>query len=1392
MLQSMMLQAAANHAKMRGDEWKAGEIADEDDPEEPEEQDDEKQMSDAGDFSDGDDELDELRGTQVNVDVQEITRRFFTLREGTFEGIDGEYVTDDKNSSPKWRKRVATQAMDADVISHCSDVPHVSPADDAPACDDVAVSTNLSAASTPEVATERGRVLASGAPTESVAQNRAGHDALAAQMAARTGFSNFSLEPRPLTDSAVVAAAHWPVYGDITAPHRQSGGGRSGDEYGFYCDRGVTLVQDKSPAVDAGEFDLEAALALQPDAVFTARQQRWMNIAADSAAAQVDPSRSRSPHGSPPWHAPGRRREDERGRTPIWVPFSVIVAALPACDSPQVPGAKANLDEFKRAQMLAKVSDCERQAAKAVAQGRFVHAIEAVENNIRLRARGGLDSPAQLICMLQATAFLCGAYATESIQRRSWDEAAALLDKAQELTRKGVLRKCRETDLVRCGLRAATFHVHALLHRQMGCHGQAVRMLQRALKVTRQKQGLEVTEAATLINLGSVSPRPALPVCACIYARNVCMRGGVHVAFLHAYVCGRVYLCVLAQVLLAQGQLTDAMTIAGAALSLLSNHEVEAAKAWACEATLQGKSAARVGGAGAGAGAGGRAGRSARMNALWAMVAVSRHNLGTMHETACRMEAARSNYQHALEVAVQYLGADSRIAAIVSAAVQALSGPVTAQVTGSAPSLASNGRKCPRQRPAAVLLSGEEGAGVEEQIVSPDSLHRSLVESCGVGYMHWGHAPTELRVKKDDRVKNAGAARQGAAGVILPTLLSFDDARGAPRVDGLGLPAPLAGMARAPLPSAAPEPGGGWGGGGVEARSAALASEAGTKVAGGTRTGGGMTSPPGLPAALAPPPVASAEADEAELAGTRKALGGASASLRSVGLSRAASCPIHGVRMGAGVARSSIISARLSERPKDRAEQAGGGGAAVRGDTTSSKGRVLLSAAMGSKGVVGLLSERNTDAYPLTRVGVGGGKQLPLVQKTLDAEARGVLVGTLRQEHRTVMSAAVTKSLGKAEAGLLFESLEMGAGAAKGARCGGLSGGFRKESAGSERGPQSTKSCASWVAAGVGGRPVRETVDQNVGRVAQAGEGNCGGEQSERRAEAGKRTGGSKAGRGKVNVFDKHGAQDIVTYLLAGGDEGRGIEGGGKDVARASGEDLPQTVKQIRDAFDSYVHRSGRRAPVTAISADLSTGTRAGGAVLTVAGQLRPLSSRREGGSAGSWSGGPPPPVVAVRDSTQGEGLPGSDGIGVSHSGAKLVPRPPGCPKGGTGASKSELGGKPATKAIQSQLLLGRQKRALKVTRSDDGDNDAEENGRGTARGGAGLREGAAATAGDADGKFDVKCRLGSMAVNGRYQSGSKREPAEETMRHPLVVMRKSPSPATGGGPTIVRASLPR
>jgi hypothetical protein len=67
-----------------------------------------------------------------------------------------------------------------------------------------------------------------------------------------------------------------------------------------------------------------------------------------------------------------------------------------------------------------------------------------------------------------------------------------LLEHAEGLTRKAVLKKCHETDLVRwyksscfalvqeyllttnntqvrCGLRAALFSVHALLHRQQVC-----------------------------------------------------------------------------------------------------------------------------------------------------------------------------------------------------------------------------------------------------------------------------------------------------------------------------------------------------------------------------------------------------------------------------------------------------------------------------------------------------------------------------------------------------------------------------------------------------------------------------------------------------------------------------------------------------------------------------------------------------------------------------------------------------------------------------------------------------------------------------------------------------------------------------------------------------------
>jgi hypothetical protein len=79
-----------------------------------------------------------------------------------------------------------------------------------------------------------------------------------------------------------------------------------------------------------------------------------------------------------------------------------------------------------------------------------------------------------------------------------------------------------------------------------------------------------------------------------------------------------------------------------------------------------------------------------------------------------------------------------------------------------------------RPRPNTVQVNDEEVP------VSPEALHRALVE--GVGYVHWGYAPTGLRRKSKQ------GASKGVPGTILPTLLYFDE-KG--RVDGLGLPAPL-------------------------------------------------------------------------------------------------------------------------------------------------------------------------------------------------------------------------------------------------------------------------------------------------------------------------------------------------------------------------------------------------------------------------------------------------------------------------------------------------------------------------------------------------------------------------------------------------------------------------
>jgi len=265
------------------------------------------------------------------------------------------------------------------------------------------------------------------------------------------------------------------------------------------------------------------------------------------------------------------------------------------------------------------------------------------------------------------------------------------------------------------------------LFRQMGSHSQAFRALQRALKIARQKQGLEVMEAATLINMGAV--------------------------------------------LMSQGQLLDAITIIGAALSMLSKHEVEAALAWQCEVSIHNSATTGEGG---GVEIGGRAGRSARINAIGAMVAMAHHNLGAMHEAARRLEVAKVNYDKAHELAHQYLGPSSHIASIIAAALSAqgcskskgrgkVQGETSrehAQEQNGGGEATSPDTKCAQQdldpeHDAGATRAGAVGSGrrrpaalqtSKEALRSPDAVHRSLVEEA-YGYVHWGHAPTGLRLK---------------------------------------------------------------------------------------------------------------------------------------------------------------------------------------------------------------------------------------------------------------------------------------------------------------------------------------------------------------------------------------------------------------------------------------------------------------------------------------------------------------------------------------------------------------------------------------------------------------------------------------------------------------------
>lgn len=299
--------------------------------------------------------------------------------------------------------------------------------------------------------------------------------------------------------------------------------------------------------------------------VVTARQLRWLGIAEDS---EVDVAGL----GGQGWQ--GERRHMRRGAVgtegraggygwgcQMWVPLSVMVAALPACESPSIGGAGGGgHDGGKRELMARRVKECERRAYALSSRGMFVAAVEAVEENLVLRTRMGTDSPQELVCMLQSVAYLCNAYAVECVSRLDHKQARVLVDKAVGLTRKKLLKKCKVTELVRVGLRAATFNTAAFVHSSLergsapsfrylqralltattdvtSDHSCVFRYLQRALlAVRRHRSGLEVVEAATLVNMSAL--------------------------------------------LIAQGNVDDAVTVTGAAADLVATLAPETKAAW--------------------------------------------------------------------------------------------------------------------------------------------------------------------------------------------------------------------------------------------------------------------------------------------------------------------------------------------------------------------------------------------------------------------------------------------------------------------------------------------------------------------------------------------------------------------------------------------------------------------------------------------------------------------------------------------------------------------------------------------------------------------------------------------------------------------------------------------
>eukprot|EP00960_Hanusia_phi_P013728 402964-Hanusia_phi.AAC.1 len=356
------------------------------------------------------------------------------------------------------------------------------------------------------------------------------------------------------------------------------------------------------------ESDPELLDVMESEGTLTDRQRRWLNSKHFGLAASVAASLKQPTKGTAlfPTYSPFSSSSLPRFK-PIWVPLSTMVASMASCESPQAPprGRGRELSQLKHC--VAKIEQCERRAVRAMQEGRYEEAIDAVEDNVKTRTRYQVDESSDLLFLLHAIVFLCNAFALEAMSRGKTEAAESLLGRAEELTKKKVLQQCAVTETVRRGLRSATFHSLALLLRCQGRMQQGFKMLQRALKVVRQKQGMEVMEAATLLNMS-------------------------------------LFLCHLSRPL-------DASTFTRVALSLLADHEPEAHKAWADVA---------LGGSGS-------SGRSARVTALLAMAAVGHHNLAAL-QWGREEEEAKKNLRQAESIARTFLGSDSIISSMISSA----------------------------------------------------------------------------------------------------------------------------------------------------------------------------------------------------------------------------------------------------------------------------------------------------------------------------------------------------------------------------------------------------------------------------------------------------------------------------------------------------------------------------------------------------------------------------------------------------------------------------------------------------------------------------------------------------------------------------------------------------